>query len=160
MHVLDASAILSAWDNYPPNQFPGLWDWVDEMIQTKELVIAEVALEEVKHKSPDCAMRLKSGDIQVLPVTSAILARANKIKGMIGVTDDRFHGKGVDENDLLIIATAQERGVGLLSDEGRQTRFPDEPRKAKIPAVCGLAGVSVHCMNFREYMILSGRVFR
>ena len=135
MHVLDASSILSAWDTYPPDQFPGLWDWLEELAQKKELVIAEVALEEVKHKSPECAARLKSSDIQVLSVTTGILTRANKIKGLIGVTDDNFHGKGVDENDLLIIATAQELGVGLLSDEGRQTRFPDEPRKAKIPAV-------------------------
>lgn len=159
MHVLDASSILSAWDTYPPDQFPGLWDWLEELAQKKELVIAEVALEEVKHKYPECAAWLKDCEMRVLPVTSAMTGAAG-VKRLLGIVDDGFHPHGVGENDLLIIATAKVHGGELISDEFKQPSLPKDRRRYKIPAVCGLAEVNVPCMNFREFMIESKRVFR
>ena len=95
----------------------------------------------------------------VVAETNDILMAALRIKGLLGIQNDDYHVKGVDENDLLIIATAKVARVSLLSDEGRQLKPPDIPKKMKIPAVCALPEVNVICKNFLQYLKGSGAVF-
>ena len=132
MYVLDASSIIHAWDNYPILQFPGLWDWIATQITEGRIVIPSVALEEVGHKYEECATWLKDNDIEKVHVSNAIIQDAMRIKALIGVVDDKYHPKGVDENDILIISTALNRRAGLISNEGRRPR-PEIQSKNKIP---------------------------
>lgn len=159
MRVFDASSMIYAWDNYPLQQFPGLWEWMADQIEQRELAMPSVALEEVAHKAPECAEWLKARDLEKIEITNAILQDAYRIKALLGVAGDKYHPKGVDENDLLIIATAASRNVGLVSDESKQ-KLPDLPAKRKIPAVCAMNEVGVTCISFIEYIKLSGTVFR
>lgn len=159
MRVLDASAIIYAWDNYPPAQFPRLWSWLASELKTHDLAIPVVALEEVGHKLPECAQWLKNAEVLRLPISEAVLMAAMVIKDAIGVVNDQYHPKGVDENDLFIIAVAKVLGVELITNEGRQFDDPKDPRKRKIPAVCDMADVSVSNLNFLEYIQKSQQVF-
>jgi len=159
MRVLDASAILYAWDNYPLAQFPGLWQWLGSEIQRHELAIPAVALEEVGHKAPECAKWLSGAGVLRLPMSEAVVMSAVAIKQAIGVVDDRYHPKGVDENDLLIIAAAKVHGADLITNEARQFGAQVEARKYKIPAVCDMPEVGVSTLNFLEYIQKSERVF-
>jgi len=43
MQTFDASSMIYAWDNYPPGQFPGLWEWMGKQIELEEFVMSEVA---------------------------------------------------------------------------------------------------------------------
>lgn len=159
MRVFDASSMIYAWDNYPIQQFPGLWEWMANQIGQGELAMPSVALDEVAHKAPECAEWLKACDLEVLEISNAILQDAMRIKNLLGVVGDKYHPKGVDENDLLIIATAASRNAELVSDESKQ-KLPDIPAKRKIPAVCSMNEVGVACISFIEYIKLSGAVFR
>jgi len=159
VHTLDASSILHAWDNYPLTQFPGLWDWLAGEIQDQRLSIPTVALEEVDHKSPDCATWLKNQDIPRLPMSNAVVQAAKQIKDAVGIQNDKYHPKGVDENDILIIASAQYHGATLVTNEARQSSSPKEPTRRKIPAVCDLPGVAVAHKNFLDYLRASEQVF-
>lgn len=160
MHTLDASSILHAWDNYPLTQFPGLWDWLAAEMQAQRLSIATVALEEVGHKSPDCAAWLKRQNVLRLPMSNDVLQAAMDIKHEVGIRNDQYHPKGVDENDILIIAAARYHGATLVTDEKRQFGKQNEPTKRKIPAVCDLPGVAVAHKNFLDYIRQSQQVFR
>ncbi|MEX8506085.1 DUF4411 family protein [Leptothrix ochracea] len=159
VRVLDASAILHAWDNYPYAQFPGLWRWLGSEMQRHELTIPVVALEEVGHKSPDCAKWLKAADVLRLPMSEAVVMTAIAIKQAIGVANDQYHPKGVDENDLFIIAAAKVHGADLITNEARQFGAQAEARKYKIPAVCEMSEVAVPSLNFLEYIQKSRQVF-
>ncbi len=159
MRALDASAIIYAWDNYPLAQFPGLWQWLSGEIHTHELAISVVALEEVAHKAPECAKWLKAAGVLRLPIGEAVVMTAMFIKQAIGVVNDQYHPKGVDENDLFIIASAKVHGADLITNEARQFGAQAEARKYKIPAVCEMAGVSVVSMNFLEYIQKSAQIF-
>lgn len=55
MRVLDASAIIHGWDNYPLAQFPGLWQWLATEVQQHHLTIPAVAFDEVGHMALECA---------------------------------------------------------------------------------------------------------
>lgn len=160
MQVFDASSMIYAWDNYPIDQFPPLWDWMASQIEAKQLVMSDVAFREVGHKVPDCSEWLKVNKLELLAVSGAILQSAMQIKGSLGIVGDNYHPKGVDENDLLIVATSLVNNATLISDEGKQASAPQILSKRKIPAVCMMPSVSVYCINFIDYIKASGAVFR
>lgn len=160
MRVFDASSMIYAWDNYPVRQFPGFWEWMASQIEAKQLVMSSVAFDEVNHKTPDCGEWLKDNNLEQLAISNAILQDAKRIKGLLGIVGDNYHSKGVGENDILIIATARAHNAELVSDEEKQITLPKILSKRKIPAVCDMAGVSVSCINFIEYIKRSEAVFR
>jgi len=157
--AFDASSILHAWINYPSGQFPKLWDWISEEIAAGRFVISRVALDEVGHRSPDCAKWLKDHFIQEIPPTNTTIAYALVMKSALGIVNDQYHPNGVDENDLLIIASAQASGCELISNEARQPLLPTVMARYKIPAVCELRAVNVPCIDFLELLTRSGRSF-
>jgi hypothetical protein len=160
MQVFDASSMIYAWDNYPIDQFPGLWEWMSTQIDEKKLVIPRVAFKEVADKTPECGKWLEEIDIKQIDITNEIVQDAMRIKQLIGVIGDKYHPNGVGENDLFIIATARVHSSELVSDEKRQTALPKEPSKIKIPAVCSMKEVGVPCINFIEFIKRSGEIFR
>ena len=160
MQVFDASSMIYAWDNYPITQFPGLWEWMAEQVDKENVVMPSVAFDEVLRKTPDCGDWLKAQSIKRLAISNAILQDAFRIKGLLGIVDDRYHPKGVGENDILIIATARAYRVEVVSDEGRQADLPKVLSKRKIPAVCAMTEVNVPSINFIEFIRRTGQVFR
>ena len=48
MQVFDASSIIYAWDNYPIQQFPGLWEWIATQIEAELVTMSSVAFELVE----------------------------------------------------------------------------------------------------------------
>lgn len=159
MQTFDASSIIYAWDNYPIRQFPGLWGWMAEQIASKKLVMSGVAFDEVDNKIPECAKWLGDSNIELFAITNAIVQESLKIKHLLGIVGDRYHSKGVGENDIFIIATARVNSLGLVTNEGRQQKLPDIPGKSKIPVVCAMVEVGVPCLNFIEFIKRSEVVF-
>lgn len=160
MRVFDTSSIIHGWDNYPVKQFPPLWDWLSDQIDKEEIVVPKVALIEVSHISPDCHKWLTANQLHVVDVSNDIANEATRIKHLLGVFNDNYHPKGVDESDIIIIATAKILDVELVSDEGRQAKRPDVPHKRKIPSVCDIKTVDVDCIDFVEYFKGSDQVFK
>ncbi|HEY8035969.1 MAG TPA: DUF4411 family protein [Methylobacter sp.] len=150
--------MIYAWDNYPIRQFPGLWEWMATQVEERLLVMPRVAFEEVAHKTPDCGEWLRNNGLELIEISNAIIQDALRIKRLLGIVDDKYRS-GVGENDLLIIATAREQNAELVSDERKQIDLPKELSNYKIPAVCGMAQVSVACINFIEYIKRSDVVF-
>lgn len=159
MRVFDASSMIYAWDNYPIEQFPGLWEWMAGQIESKQLVMPSVAFEEVSHKTPECGVWLKENNLEQLAINNAIVQEAKRIKGLLGIANDKYT-TGVGENDILIIAAARLHKAELVSDEAKQPNLPKVPSNRKIPAVCVMPTVAVPCINFIEYIKASGAVFR
>jgi hypothetical protein len=158
MQVFDASSMIYAWDNYPVAQFPGLWNWLADRVNTRVIQMSAVAFDEVEHKVPECSAWLRDANLEKLPVSEEILIEALRIKGLLGIVEDKFGG-GVGENDLIIIATAKLHQVELVNDESFQPALPKVMANCKIPAVCNLASVNVPWINFIGYLKRSEAVF-
>ncbi|MAT96874.1 MAG: DNA-binding protein [Anaerolineaceae bacterium] len=159
MWVFDASSIIYGWDNYPPTQFPPLWDWMAIQIEANHLVIPRVAFEEVDGKIPECGRWLREHNLQQLPVNNAVIAEAMHIKRLLGIVGDSYHPKGVGENDIFIIATAKVHQSPLVSNEGMQNNLPNQLSKCKIPRVCLFPEVQVRCLNFIAFIKESEAIF-
>ena len=151
MYSFDASSMIHAWDNYPPENahFNSFWNWFADQVQNQQFVISQPALDEVSHKIPECGKWLKDKDkgIKIYHLTPDILKTAKKIKQLLSIVEEKYT-KGVDENDLLIIATAQEIEATLITEEGVQNKLPELKSNYKIPAVCKMKEVDVHCCRF------------
>ena len=157
MQVFDASSIIYAWDNYPIDQFPALWEWMAERVQKGLIIMSQVAVEEVGHKSPECEVWLTMAGLHKTPVSQQILLQALHIKQLLGIQDK--YGSGVDENDLFIIATAKVHASELVTDESFQLTPNKLKANWKIPAVCRMSDVSVTCTSFLNYLKKSEAVF-
>lgn len=158
MQVFDASSAIYAWDNYPIEQFPSLWTWLSHRIATGELTISTVALKETRDKSPECAGWLKAQQIGVLPITDDITMDALRIKTLLGIVGEQYR-RGVDENDLFIIATARAHAAELVTNERLQLTLPTNRPNYAIPAVCDLPEVDVVSLAFLECLKRSRVVF-
>lgn len=158
MHF-DASGIIYTWDEYPIENFPKFWEWIDTQIRAENCAISQVALDEVNHKYEECAKWLRDKGIRQIGITDDILRSASEIKTMLEIEEESY-GTGVDENDLIIIAAAKIEGDIVLTQESRQAFDPNRKKKNfKIPAVCELPEVSVSHQTVREWIQASGETF-
>ena len=160
MQVYDASSMIYAWDNYPIEQFPGMWEWMETQITDRQFVMPLVAYEEVLYKTPECSAWLDRNNLERLGITNDILQHSLQIKNLLGIINDNYHPNGVDENDIFIIATAWCYKYELVSNEGRQQLIPKNFARMKIPAVCAMGTIGIPCINFIELIKRSGQVFR
>lgn len=158
MRVFDASSTLYAWDNYPIEQFPKVWDWLGNLIGREEIVFAAVAFDEIGHKSPECCVWLDANGAKKISVNNSIAKIALQIQTKLGIFQDDY-GPGVDENDIFVIATAKVRKCGVVSDEAVQAIAPKNIKKCKIPLVCSMEGIEVPCIDFVTYFKNSGAIF-
>lgn len=149
MYSFDASSMIHIWDNYPNDNhhFDSLWSWFAEQVESKEFTISKVAFNEVHDKTPECANWLKTHNIEIHKLTPNNLHQTQSIKSLLEI-DEEEYTKGVNENDLLIIAVAKEHNQTLVTEESRQNNLPSKKSNYKIPAVCGLPEVNVLCINF------------
>jgi hypothetical protein len=156
--AFDTSSIIHAWDHYPLKQFPGLWKWLGDEFRAGRFTMPLIVDDETKRRDGDCHRWLHEHKVKVIPITRVIVADALRIKAALGIVNDRY-GAGVGENDLLIIATCMQGNLELVSNEGVQSDLPKNKAKYKIPAVCRMADVNVPCINFRELVVRSGKIF-
>ena|SRR6185312_12589811 len=159
MQVFDASSMIHAWDNYPIAQFPKLWEWIAGEVGSADFTMPRCALEEVAHKTPECGDWLHDQGLTVLTPENDILQRALQIKHQLGIVNDAYHVDGVDENDIVIIASACVYTGELVSNERKQPTLPQNLARWKIPAVCQMQGVAISCVSFVELVKQSARVF-
>ncbi len=159
MQVFDASSMIYAWDNYPVDQFPGLWVWIAAEINQRRLTMPSVAYEEVRQKTLDCSNWLVAANLEQLEITNVIIQDAIRMKGLLGIVGDKYHSNGVGENDLLIIAAARTHRRELVSNERRQNLPPAVKSKRKIPSVCSMHEVAVPCVDFVQYIRRSEVIF-
>lgn len=159
MRVLDASSIVHAWDNYPIEVFPRLWNWIAVEVEEQNFTMCCVSYDEVEHVAPECAAWLHANHLMTHSIGNEIAARALDIKAELGIVADEYHPHGVDENDILAIATAGVHHVRIVSDEAKQPNLPSNRKRYKIPAVCLLPAVGTPCENFLDVLKAAGQAF-
>ena len=153
MYSFDASSMIYAWENYPPENphFDSLWKWFSEQVHDKTFSISAKALDEVGHKIPECSDWLKRNNIEIHSLTATSLGTAQNIKMSLDIVEDKYT-KGVGENDLFIISIAKENGKILVSNESQQNKLPALKSNYKIPAVCNMPKVNIKCVNFLDLL--------
>lgn len=150
-YSFDTSAIIDFWEHYPvtnPN-FEKLWEWFVEKIGEELFVISDIAKIETNKKDKELFDWLKNNGANIMIDKKDIqdLKIVQDIKDELGIIEDQYHPKGIDENDLFIISIAKRNNRILVSNESIQNNLPDIKSKYKIPAICNLSQVNLECIN-------------
>lgn len=162
-YILDASTLIDIWLRFPKDLkvFNSLWEQIEELVSLGKLVVTRRNFEEVKHKSEEAYEYFKVLGIKILTPTQPILEIAVIIQQKLGLTDADIKNnlrEGVDEGDILCIATAKCYGITLVTEEKRQPVYVGNKgpslAKYKIPKVCEMAPVEVECINFLDLLEL------
>lgn len=160
-YILDASTLIDIWLRFPKDLkvFNLLWEQIEELVSSGNLVVTRRNFEEVKHKSEEAYEYFKALGIEILTPTQSILEIAVNIQSGLGLTDADIKNslrEGVDEGDILCIATAKSLGVTLVTEEKRQPVYQGNKgpslAKYKIPKVCEMELVGVESINFLELL--------
>ena len=159
MQAFDASSIIHGWDHYPPKQFPPLWKWIAGGLRRKITAFAKLRLQRSKSVRRTATSWLRAEDMTCVKMTAEAVIKAAEIKSTLEIVNEKYHPRGVGENDILIVASASVERHRLISNENRQPDIPDKKAKYKIPLVCDLPEVTVDCIDFLTLIKESGEVF-
>lgn len=130
-YCIDTSALMDAWCRwYPPNLFPSLWEQIDSLIATHDLVSSQEVLRELERKKDDLFQWAKERAEVFLPLSDEVQGAAIAVLEQFRHLVDGRTGKSFA--DPFVIATAQTTSTILVTGE-KPTGSPTRP---KIPDVC------------------------
>ena len=159
-YCIDASAIIAAWnEHYPKDVFPSLWSQLAEH-QTNIALIKPI-YDQVDPISPadnnktTNEKRIKyplrtwmiNNQFAETPIDESIERKSLELEKEYQIKNK---SKGVDENDLKLIAYAKLNDKTVVTEEGRQQQEPNEKYNYKIPLVCDEQYVK--CINLVEML--------
>ena len=153
MYCVDTSSILHAWANYPEEQFPSVWRWMEKQIKAGNFLIPEI----VKNEATDVRDWFVGKRLPTVAISDEIYKTAQSIEGGLGIQNGNYSPKGVNENDVIIIATAMVKGWAIVTEEGEQQQLPPKGKHYKMPAACHKNNIQVG--NFLARLIESGEIF-
>lgn len=145
MYCIDTSAWLDGWNRfYPPKVFTKLWDEIDQLVASGEIISAEEVYVELAKRDDDLYEWMKSRKIMLRPpeppiqeIVSALLIKYPRLVDTL---------KNRSQADPFVIATAQIAGATVVTGESFGTIS-----RPRIPYVC--QAEDVPCMNFLEMII-------
>lgn len=129
VYCFDTSAWVHAWVRvYPPENFPGVWDEIDNLIETERLISPEEVREELGRRDDDLAKWLKDRSDVFRPVT---VEQQQEVRSLL-VDYPRLvdSSKGRNEADPWVIVLAEQEAATVVTQEAAK------PTNPKIPDIC------------------------
>jgi hypothetical protein len=131
MYCLDTSALIDAWERYyPVDVFPGVWNVVDELMQSGSIVMSDEVFKEIRRKSDGVYLWSKKYKSACIPLDLPVQNELAKILATCpAIIDPRKNRSGADP---VVIAVAMTRSMTVVTGE----RKANSLKKPKIPDVC------------------------
>ena len=149
-YCTDANIFIECWNrNYPFDIFPSLWEKVaplqNNIILIKPIYDQIVPKEKRDRERDPLSIWLGENHFIKTPIDNETKKLSLELEARYQITDQ---SKGVDQEDLALIAYAKIKNKIVVTLEGQQKQKPKKKKNYKIPLVCNEEGVS--CVNFIE----------
>lgn len=150
---IDTSSLIHGWnEKYPPEIFASLWNDIENLIKSGDLVSTEEVLMELNAGNDDLSIWASKQSDFFLPLDNQVQAEAATILAdpiNSKVLDQKKVGK--NEADIWVIATAKVNNFAVITDE-KYVQPIDVPnaRKISIRNVC--ENESIPHFNFLEFI--------
>ena len=141
-YSIDSSILIGNWrDLYPPDVFPGVWEFTLDLTERRIALISEEVYIELQEKDDDLLEWVSDREQLVVPTDIPIQERARAINDRFPTLVDVERERSVA--DPFVIAVAQVNECAVVTYERPRTR-PTKPQK--IPDVCD--GLGIECIDF------------
>lgn len=141
-YCADTSSLVAAWvERYPPDNFPGFWTKVGEMITAGQLFAPDEVRNELNKRSKEVVEWLNQFEGFFFPTDEDVLDTVSDVLGnfprLVMAQKVAFAA------DPFVISLAKINGATVLTEEG-----PGSVGKPKIPLVC--QHYRVECCNLLD----------
>lgn len=153
MFVFDTSAYLNGWhDHLPPATFGSVWTFIAAEMEAGRIVAPREVLAEMLKKDDEVAAWARERAEVFVEPTETVQRRAGEIYSL-------FPNPGLrDQADPFVIAEAEERGLVVVTYEGRSfSGVPTRRWDRQMPGVCKRLGVG--CATLPEALTRLGGSF-
>ena len=140
-YCLDANILMTFYSsNYPYSVFPGLYKQLEEKIPDSSVILSNI-FDQMRIDEALMAWLKSTG------IKATKLPRKAKFVNLAEELIDKYkpnkrYTKGVDENDLKLVAYAKAEGLTVVTYESEQPNKPVILSKYQIPAVCEVEKVN------------------
>lgn len=139
---------------YPPDIFPGLWENVDELISSGDLVSPEEVLNDLRAGDDDAFAWADARPQLFVPLDEPIQIATAEVLALYPEWIPADRSRNIA--DVFVVALARVRNCTVVSGE-HWSNSPN-PARIKIPNVCD--GLGVRHMSFLEMVRELGWAFR
>lgn len=147
-YIIDTCSILSQKSDEPHRRsvYRTLWDNIDALIKSKEIVICSEIKDEVEDDSLTSWLQLYGCDVLEVDVViqSHVTKIVNEHPDLLNFTNMKSSG------DAFLIATAMTYGLAVITEENKNS-----PKK--IPKIC--EAYNIPCYNVTELADKEGWTF-
>ena len=149
-YSLDSDAIINAWRDYPIQNFPNIWDWVENLGREQIGGMSEVVFQELERGGDECYNWFKDRkELFVHPNDEDI---QNEVRRLVntynfGLTASKNAG------DPYVIALAKVKNAVVVTNESPSNNM----NGPKIPDVCRVEGIQR--IKFVQVITKEGVVF-
>jgi hypothetical protein len=129
-YSLDSDAIINAWRDYPIENFPKIWDWVESLGTNEIGGMSEVVFKELERGGDECFEWFKKRrELFVHPSGQEVQAQVQRL-----VTTYNNFGlvTGKNEGDPFVIALAIVKNAIVVTNESPSNNM----NGPKIPDIC------------------------
>lgn len=143
-YSIDTNAIIGGRRRYyPPDVFPSLWDKIDLLVDSGELIATEEVLNELAVVDDEIHDWARNRKQMFVPLDEQIQNAVAQIMSNHAIVDMQ---KQKSICDPFVIALAQIKNCTVITYE-TPTRNPQRPR---IPDVC--AALGIEHINFLQFI--------
>ncbi len=149
IYVVDTCSFTTLHKIYPRDVFPGVWEKVDELIESGRLISVDEVLHEISRQDDVLAKWAKARKEIFIPLTEEVQDAAKDIVNrFVKILDFKKNKSGADP---FLIGLAQTREDSIVVTEEKNSGGPD---KHKIPDICN--AIKIPHMNFLSMLKSEG----
>ena len=150
-YSLDSDAIINAWRDYPIQNFPNIWEWVENLGREQIGGMSEVVFQELEKGGDECYEWFRERkELFVHPNSEGI---QNEVRRLVNYYKNFGVITGKNEGDPYVIALAVVKGAIVVTNESPSNNM----NGPKIPDVCRVEGIQI--IKFVQVITNEGVVF-
>lgn len=144
-YCLDANVFITCWnETYPINIFPSLWEQIAQ--HQSDIILIKPIYDQIIVKEDPLTKWLKENRFFSTSIDDETESLSLEWEGKYQIREE---SKGVDEEDIKLIAYAKRESKIVVTLEKKQDKDPSRKKyNYKIPLVC--SEEKVPCINFVE----------